>query len=110
MARGGCTRILTLWYRLLSQNPHELAQVWEGLQRLDHADDAFHVRRLEATLGTHSDFAEALIATHRIGNGATIMPALFAEFPPIAQAHAGNGPGVGDTRWNVRVGLDAHPG
>src|SRR5262245_16178233 len=110
MARGGCTRILTLWYRLVSQNPHELAQVWECLQRLDHANDVFHVRRLEAALGARSDFAEALVATHRVGNGAAVMPALFAEFPPITQTYAGNGPGVGDTRRDVRVGLDPHPG
>ena len=41
----------TLRRRLMPQKPHELAQVWECLQRLDHADDAFHVRRLEAAAG-----------------------------------------------------------
>jgi hypothetical protein len=34
------------------------------------------------------------------------MPALFVEFSPIMQAHAGDGPGVGNTRRNIRVGLD----
>jgi hypothetical protein len=34
----------------MPQNPHELAQVWEGLQPLDHADDAFDICVLEAPL------------------------------------------------------------
>ena len=94
----------------MPQKAHELAQIWECLQRLKHADDAFNIRGLEAPLGARSDFAEMLVATHRVGNGAAVMPALFAEFPPITQAHAGDGPGVGDTRRNVRVGLDPHLG
>jgi hypothetical protein len=32
-----------LRHRLMPQNHHELAQVWEGLQRFDHGDDAFYV-------------------------------------------------------------------
>src|SRR5262249_21133545 len=100
----------TLRHRLMPQNPHELTQVWEGLQRLDHADDAFNVRGLEAPPRARSDFAEALVATHRVGNGTAVMTALFAEFLPVAQAHAGDSPGVGDTRRNVRVGLDPHLG
>src|SRR5882672_10696805 len=97
-----------LRHRLMPQNHHELAQVWECLQRLDHANDAFNVGGLEAAPRARSDFAEALVATHRVGNRATVMTALFVEFPPILQAHAGDGPGVGDTRRNVRVGLDPH--
>ena len=81
----------------MPQNPHELAQVWEGLQRLDHADDALNIRGLEAPPRACSDFAEVLVATHRVGNGAAVMTALFAEFPPITQAHAGDGPGIGDS-------------
>ena len=92
----------------MPQDRHELPQVWQCLQRLDHGDDAFDVRRLEATPGTGSDFAEALLTTHRVGNGAAVMAALFAEFSPIMQANAGDGPGVRDTGRNVRVGLDPH--
>ena len=63
----------------MPQNYHELTQVWEGLQRLDHADDAFNVRGLEAPPRARSDCAEALVATQRVGNGAAVMTALFAQ-------------------------------
>lgn len=92
----------------MAQNPHKLAQVWKGFQSLDHADEAFNIGGLEAPLGTPSDFAEMLVATHRVADRAAVMPALFTEFPPIAQADAGDGPGVGDGCRNVRVGLDLH--
>jgi hypothetical protein len=96
--------------RLMPQNLHELAQVWQCLQRLDHADDALNVSGLEALPSTRSNFTEVLVATHWVGYGAAVMTALFAEFPPIAQAYAGDGPSVWDTRRNVWVGLDPHLG
>ena len=33
----------------MPQHRHELTQVWECLQGLDHTDDALHVRGLEAS-------------------------------------------------------------
>ena len=94
----------------MPQNDHELAQVRECLQRLDHADDAFNIRGLKGLPGACVDFAETLLTTHWIGNGTAVMPALFVEFSPIMQTHAGDGPGVGNTRRDIRVGLDPHPG
>src|SRR5262249_10293690 len=79
VAFGPWTLYRTLRHRLMPQNYHELTQVWEGLQRLDHADDAFNVRGLEAPPRARSDCAEALVATQRVGNGAAVMTALFAQ-------------------------------
>jgi hypothetical protein len=46
----------------MPQNRPELAQVRECFQRLDHADDAFNVRGMEAPPSARSDVAEALVA------------------------------------------------
>ena len=40
----------------MPENHHELAQVWECLRRLGHADDAFNVQSMEAPLGARSGF------------------------------------------------------
>src|SRR5712691_8485914 len=110
MACGPWTPHWTLRHRLLPQNRHELAQAWECLQRLDHTDDALNVRRLEAAPGARSDFAEVLGATHRVRNGAAVMPSLFVEAQPTTEDPPGGRPSVGDCRRNVRVGLDPHLG
>jgi hypothetical protein len=73
----------------MPQNPHELAQVWEGFQCLNHADDALNVLGLEAPSSACSDFAEALVATHRIGNGATVITALTRGKKLSLAVHSG---------------------
>jgi hypothetical protein len=72
----------------MPQNHHELAQVWEGLQRLNHADDALNVLGLVAW--NTGNYEEALSLGHCTGE--IVLNAMLRMGQELGVMGEGEGP------------------